>query len=48
MAIKVVYQIREIEENIKSIMIEIEDEVGKIVVDPHIEELKEKYKYRLF
>ena len=25
-------------------MIEIEDEVGKIVVDPHIEELKEKYK----
>ena len=43
MAIKVVYQIREIEENIKSIMIEIEDEVGKIVVDPHIEELKEKY-----
>lgn len=44
MAIKVVYQIREIEENIKSIMIEIEDEVGKIVVDPHIEELKEKYK----
>lgn len=44
MAIKVVYQIREIEENIKTIMIEIEDEVGKIVVDPHIEELKEKYK----
>ena len=29
MAIKVVYQIREIEENIKTIMIEIEDEVGK-------------------
>lgn len=44
MAIKVVYQIREIEENIKDIMIEIEDEVGKIVIDPHIEELKEKYK----
>ena len=44
MAIKVVYQIREIEENIKNIMIEIEDEVGKLVVDPHIEKLKEKYK----
>lgn len=44
MAIKVVYQIREIEEKIKTIMIEIEDEVGKIVVDPHIEKLKEKYK----
>ena len=44
MAIKVVYQIREIEEKIKTIMIEIEDEVGKIVVDPHIENLKEKYK----
>ena len=44
MAIKVVYQIREIEENIKTIIIEIEDEVGKIVVDPHIQELKEKYK----
>ena len=44
MAIKVVYQIREIEENIKNIIIEIEDEVGKIVVDPHIQELKEKYK----
>ncbi|WP_455539570.1 Lon protease family protein [Terrisporobacter sp.] len=45
MAIKVVYQIREIEEKIKIIMIEIEDEVGKIVVDPHIEKLKEKYKF---
>ena len=44
MAIKVVYHIREIEEKIKTIMIEIEDEVGKIVVDPHIENLKEKYK----
>ena len=44
MAIKVVYQIREIEKKIKTIMIEIEDEVGKIVVDPHIENLKEKYK----
>ena len=44
MAIKVVYQIREIEEKIKTIMIEIEDEVGKIVVDPHIEKLTEKYK----
>lgn len=44
MAIKVVFQIREIEENIKNIMLEIEDEVGKTVVDPHIEELKEKYK----
>lgn len=44
MAIKVAYQIRDIDENIKTIMIEIEDEVGKIVVDPYIEELKEKYK----
>ncbi len=44
MAIKVVYQIREIEEKIKLITIEIEDEVGKIVIDPHIESLKEKYK----
>lgn len=44
MAIKVVYQIREIEENIKAIIIGIEDEVGRIVVDPHIEELNEKYK----
>ena len=44
MAIKVVYQIREIEESIKSIIIGIEDEVGKIVVDPHIQQLSEKYK----
>lgn len=44
MAIKVVYQIREIEENIKNIVIQIEDEVGKVVVDPHVEALKEKYK----
>ena len=44
MAIKVVYQIREIEENIKNIIDEIEEEVGRIVIDPHIEQLKEKYK----
>ena len=44
MAIKVVYQIREIEESIRNITIEIEDEVGKVVVDPHIENLKAKYK----
>ncbi|MEG0855399.1 MAG: AAA family ATPase [Terrisporobacter sp.] len=43
MAIKVVYQIREIEERIKMIMIEIEDEVGRVVIDPHIDQLKEKY-----
>lgn len=44
MAIKVVYQIREIEENIKAIIEEIEEEVGKVVITPHIEQLKEKYK----
>lgn len=44
MAIKAVYKIREIDENIKNIMIEIEDEVGKMVIGPHINELKEKYK----
>lgn len=43
MAIKVVYQIREIEEKIRGIMTEIEDEVGRIVIDPHINQLKEKY-----
>ena len=44
MAIKVVYQIREIEDNIRKIMIEIEEEVGKVVIDPHINRLREKYK----
>lgn len=44
MAIKVVYQIREIEESIRKIMTEIEEEVGKIVIDPHINRLREKYK----
>ena len=44
MAIKVVYQIREIEDNIKKIMTEIEEEVGKVVIDPHINRLRDKYK----
>lgn len=42
-AIKVVYQIREIEEKIRSIIEEIEEEVGRVVIEPHIRELKEKY-----
>lgn len=42
-AIKVVYQIREIEEKIRTIIEEIEEEVGRVVIDPHIRELKEKY-----
>lgn len=42
-AIKIVYQIREIEEKIRDIIEEVEEEVGRVVIDPHIEELKEKY-----
>ncbi len=44
MAIKVVYQIKQIEDEIKEIMIIVEEEVGKIVIDPHTDKLKEKYK----
>lgn len=43
MAIQVVYKIRDLEDDAKEAILDLEEEVGKYVVDPHIESLKEKY-----
>lgn len=44
MAIQVVYKIRDLEDAAKEAILELEEEVGKFVVDPHINILNEKYK----
>lgn len=43
MAIQVVYKIRDLEDAAKEALLELEEEVGKFVVDPYIESLSEKY-----
>ena len=43
MAIQVAYKIRDIEEEAKDALLDLEYKVGKYVVDPHIEGLLEKY-----
>lgn len=44
MAIQVVYKIRDLEDAAKEAILDLEEEVGKFVVDPHINSLSEKYK----
>lgn len=44
MAIQVVYKIRDLEDAAKEAILELEEEVGKFIVDPHIKSLSEKYK----
>lgn len=43
MAIQVVYKIRDLEDAAKEAILELEEEVGRFVVDPHIDSLCEKY-----
>lgn len=44
MAIQTVYKIRDIEDEEKEALLDLEEEIGKFIIDPHIEELSEKYK----
>lgn len=44
MAIQTVYKIRDIEDEAKESLLELEEEIGKFIIDPHIDELVEKYK----
>ena len=44
MAIQTVYKIRDIEDEAKEAILELEEEIGRFIIDPHIEELSEKYK----
>ena len=42
-AIQVVYKIRELENAAKEALLELEEEIAKFIIDPHIEVLLEKY-----
>ena len=42
-AIQVVYKIRELENVAKEALLELEEEIAKFIIDPHIEVLLEKY-----
>ena len=44
MAIQTVYKIRDIEDEAKEALLELEEEIGRFIIDPHIDELSEKYK----
>lgn len=44
MAIQVVYKIRDLEDAAKEALLELEEEVAKFIIDPHIQILEEKYK----
>ena len=43
-AIQIVYKIRDLEDAAKEALLDLEEEVAKYVIDPHIESLIEKYK----
>lgn len=43
MAIQVVYKIRDLEDAAKEALLELEEEVAKFIIDPHIQSLVEKY-----
>ncbi|WP_122639333.1 Lon protease family protein [Romboutsia sp. Marseille-P6047] len=43
MAIQTVYKIRDIEDEAKEALLELEEEIGRFIIDPHIEELSKKY-----
>ena len=40
----IVYKIRDIEDEAKEALLELEEEIGRFIIDPHIDELSEKYK----
>lgn len=42
-AIQVLYKIRDLEDAAKEALLDLEEEVAKYIIDPHIEVLKEKY-----
>ncbi|MDU2196819.1 MAG: ATP-binding protein, partial [Peptostreptococcaceae bacterium] len=44
MAIQTVYKIRDIDDEAKESLLELEEEIGRFIIDPHIDELSEKYK----
>ncbi|MGL5693650.1 MAG: Lon protease family protein, partial [Peptostreptococcaceae bacterium] len=44
MAIQTVYKIRDIEDEAKEALLDLEEEIGKFIIDPHVDELIEKYK----
>ena len=44
MAIQVVYKIRDLEDAAKEALLDLEEEVAKFVIDPHVKLLTEKYK----
>ncbi|HSQ88945.1 ATP-binding protein [Romboutsia sp.] len=44
MAIQVIYKIRDLEDAAKEALLDLEEEIAKFVIDPHIELLTEKYK----
>ena len=39
-----VYKIRDIEDEAKEALLGLEEEIGRFIIDPHIDELSEKYK----
>lgn len=43
MAIQVLYKLKELEERVKQVVIETENQIGKLVVAPYIEAAREKY-----
>lgn len=44
MAIQVAYKIRDLEDAAKDALLDLEEETAKYIIDPHIDNLKEKYK----
>ena len=44
MAIQVVYKIRDLEIQAKEALLDLQEEVGKYIIEPHIDSLMEKYK----
>lgn len=43
MAIQTVYKIRDIEDEAKEALLQLEEEIGTFIIDPHFEELEDKY-----
>ena len=43
MAIQVLYKLKSLEERVKEVVIETENQIGKLVVEPYIEAARKKY-----
>ena len=43
MAIQVLYKLKSLEERVKQVVIETENQIGKLVVEPYIEAARKKY-----